>query len=774
MFNKYKNSKFWLVVIGLFVSVVLPFIPLILDNKVINWGTSSLQFLPWLNYSFDAILHGELPLWNPLNGLGSPLLANYQCALFYPLNWFLILIYKIFGIKGLASGLTLSIVLHLYFSSLGMSTLLKYLKRSYLSCYLGGMIWAFSGYAISRISFFTMIWSFSWVSWIILGVFLIRDVQKYQKIKWGLILSVLFSMQLLSGHAQTSYFTIILAALFMLFPVKIKLLEKVKNLFRLFSAIFVSILLSSIQLIPTIEYLRLSQRSQEVGFDYAANFSYWPLRIISTIFGNFWGHPGLTRFFGGGTFWEDNLYIGVFPFLLTIMILIIIVRKRKASLIIGGEKEFILGLFVISVIAFLFSLGKNFVLFPFFYKYVPTFNMFQAPSRFLIISSFCLSIISAFAFDYWKDINFNPRKAGLLIVSGFAIIISIVISKYIFQAIPKEIYQSIWIGSSLIIGFGGITIIKNYLNPKNKQILILLFVGICCLDLLVHNFPYGSFTNLHYLDNIVTINSKFINKVVFIDRETEEFLKFNRFYRFDRFQNIGNFENAAPILIPNTNLISPNYKMLNNFDPFVPDRYNIFLDWLNRLDIHETQPILKMLGVTDLIHLDINNAIGIEISDLTPKEIVQWYECSVMLPSDETLDWILYNESYRPNDRCITIENQNSGETFDDAEFLSEVEIIFEQINSKKISINYSSKKEGWIVIRQVWYPGWIAKLDSKNIVKIDQVDFMFQGVLVPPGTHSIVFEYKPLTFIIGFYISIVCWIIIILIGFKIIISKSN
>jgi hypothetical protein len=60
----------------------------LLSGEVFFWGLPSLQFYPWREYGFDLIRHGQLPLWNPYNGAGAPLLANYQSALLYPPNWF--------------------------------------------------------------------------------------------------------------------------------------------------------------------------------------------------------------------------------------------------------------------------------------------------------------------------------------------------------------------------------------------------------------------------------------------------------------------------------------------------------------------------------------------------------------------------------------------------------------------------------------------------------------------------------------------------------------
>ena len=61
--------------------------PVLFTGKALFWGTSAAQFISWWKWAFDTILSGHLPLWNPLVGMGAPLIANYQSALFYPPNW---------------------------------------------------------------------------------------------------------------------------------------------------------------------------------------------------------------------------------------------------------------------------------------------------------------------------------------------------------------------------------------------------------------------------------------------------------------------------------------------------------------------------------------------------------------------------------------------------------------------------------------------------------------------------------------------------------------
>ena len=45
------------------------------------------ELYPWKYLAIDEIKRGRLPLWNPYNFSGSPLMANHQSAIFYPLNF---------------------------------------------------------------------------------------------------------------------------------------------------------------------------------------------------------------------------------------------------------------------------------------------------------------------------------------------------------------------------------------------------------------------------------------------------------------------------------------------------------------------------------------------------------------------------------------------------------------------------------------------------------------------------------------------------------------
>jgi uncharacterized membrane protein YfhO len=58
------------------------------------------------------------------------------------------------------------------------------------------------------------------------------------------------------------------------------------------------------------------------------------------------------------------------------------------------------------------------------------------------------------------------------------------------------------------------------------------------------------------------------------------------------------------------------------------------------------------------------------------------------------------------------------------------------------------------LVLSDTWYPGWHAKVDGRD-TKVERVDHMLRGVRVGPGTHTVEMIYRPLSFRIGWIVSL-------------------
>ena len=66
---------------------------------------------------------------------------------------------------------------------------------------------------------------------------------------------------------------------------------------------------------------------------------------------------------------------------------------------------------------------------------------------------------------------------------------------------------------------------------------------------------------------------------------------------------------------------------------------------------------------------------------------------------------------------------------------------------------------DGWLVVSDVYYPGWKAFVDDHEQT-VFRADYLFRAVKVASGKHEVVFQYTPLSIKIGSLLTIFSLII--------------
>ena len=79
--------------------------------------------------------------------------------------------------------------------------------------------------------------------------------------------------------------------------------------------------------------------------------------------------------------------------------------------------------------------------------------------------------------------------------------------------------------------------------------------------------------------------------------------------------------------------------------------------------------------------------------------------------------------------------------------------ISYDSYTPERSVISIDSTANGFLVISDSWYPGWVASVDG-NEVPIYKADYAFRAIPVPQGSHKVEFHYEPISFKIGLIIS--------------------
>ena len=80
--------------------------------------------------------------------------------------------------------------------------------------------------------------------------------------------------------------------------------------------------------------------------------------------------------------------------------------------------------------------------------------------------------------------------------------------------------------------------------------------------------------------------------------------------------------------------------------------------------------------------------------------------------------------------------------------------VTVESLTNSRMEVRTSSKIANFLVTSDVYYPGWRARIDGQETV-LYRANYALRGVLVPPGDHIVLFEYRPRSIQAGAVISL-------------------
>jgi len=744
--------------------------PIILSGRVLFWGTPALQFIPWRSLAWESLQQGSLPLWNPFNGMGAPLAANYQVAVFYPPGWLLFLAQAIGGVPWMAWAYTILAALHLAWAGLGMAKLIERMGYSPTAQVIGGISFSLSGYLVARLGFFSMIWAGAWLPWILYAASSLAhpgiDTEHQVRSTFPLFLSFCIGMQLLAGHAQLSWYTMLLAGGWVL--VGILRFHNRRKAWKVISKLVLAgglgILLASVQLLLTGEYLLQSQRAAAVDFEMAMTYSFWPWRFLTLLAPDLFGNPGSSNYWGYASYWEDAVYLGVLPLLLAFSTIPRLWRRRNDVNARNDEKVLIRFLWVLGIVSALLALGKNTPIFSFLYRYIPTFDMFNAPARYMIWLVFSLSLLAGIGYETWKrPLGRSLYWTRLATAGGFAITLGAFIAWYFLGDIELTFIKATALCGLWALGSGFLTLWNQRENAGRKQFLwngaVILWV---CLDLFVADANANPVVNMDFYSTSAVdhpaLASQLDGQRTYLNSDDEYFLKFTRFLRFQDYSPQEGWTNLRYVLLPNTNLLEE-LSSANNFDPLLTGRYTQWMSYINTLNDDEVLPWLQAMDVGAVEVRDRNGEKGIRFVPIEGGNRFWWSPCSrVVNPGENTWDafvTLMGSMQGQFDPQNVLLEgvpetNNGCGNSGD-----ASIEVAAETPNTLALSVD--ALGHGWLVIADSWYPGWKVRVDGEN-ARLIRANYLFKAVELSPGLHSIQLVYRPNTFSIGLGLSLLGW----------------
>lgn len=663
------------------------------------------QQYPWKNLAINIESKLQLPLWNPYEASGKPLLANFQSGVFYPLN-------IIFLLKPFEIAWSLFIFLQLFLTFIFLYFFLDSLKIRKEASFLGAFVFTFCGFSIAWLEWGNIVGTALWLSLILLSIDKIFANKKISK--WLVILTVSFAFSLLAGHLQTFFYIFIFSSIYFLYR-WIEFGKNKKKLLFFLSSIIAFLVITFYQWLPTLKFISESARFVDLNWQQEGWFIPWQ-NIIQFVVPDFFGNPATLNYWGIWNYAEFIGYIGIFPLLLALFGLFF--RRDKTVLLFG------LTFFISLILSFPTFIAKI----PYILN-IPLISTAQ-PTRLIFLTDFSLAILSAFGLDY-----LIRNKKGILYPSLFIGIIFIYLWGIVLNSSSPNFLiskQNLIFPSTVFI----VAIILLFIRDKKNNLsgsIICILIAFTIFDLFRFGWKFTPFTSKQYLFPQTKILSYLQNQK-------------------------GQFR----IMTTDSRILPPNFptvykiQSVDGYDPLYLERYGELIIASERKSSNINPPfgfnriitphnfdskIIDLLGVKYILSL----------SDLSSKNLEKVFQ--------EGQTQIYENKDFFPRaffiEKTISVKDKNDAikklfinkdnldktaivEEFDSSNWtVGEVQI--KNYEENKIILETKNEGNGFLVLTDSFYPTWHAKIDGKE-TKIFRADFNFRGVVISEGSHVVEF----------------------------------
>jgi hypothetical protein len=738
----------------LLLVLISPFIllaPVWLTGKALYWGTPSSQFVPWWWQTWQTLRSGEWPLWNPLVGMGAPLLANYQSALFYPPTWIYFGLAAIGGLPLMAWGQSLIVAAHLAWAGWGMVLLLRRMKLGELAQMIGGLAFSLSGYLVARAHFLSINAAVSWLPWILLAAYELATDHKAKRAVLKLVL--LLALQWLAGHAQISWYTLTLAIAWTIFwGWRSGGWETTKRVLAYFAgAGLLALVLSAVQLLPTAENLLQSQRATQVELGAAMAYSFWPWRFIGLWAPNFFGNPANGNYFGYGNYWEDAIYVGLLPLALALAAFWG-ARKRNSA------RPLVTFLGVLILISFLLALGNHTPLFPWLYDHIPTFDMFQGPTRFTVWAIFALSLLAALGAESWQRPQGRSLYwARLAVAATVATVVGTLVAAWL-NAKGNLHIQPAFIFATMSAAIVAIAVAFLNLRAPAPRQRSRRWVWAACLllaaDLLYAGWGLNPAGTLELYKEDANLHAALLAEPgagrLYLSPSDEQNLKYGMLFRFDSFFSEDS-RSIRATLLPNINLLD-GIPSVNNFDPLLPGRYKAWMETVAQVNPEIQEKMLASMNVGVIEHVIQAEGASVSFEPVETLSRARWVNCAdIVSTSQQTLEEVTAGQINPTEDLVVEIPDSQTEKLCGSGEPGS-VEIVSASANRVRVSVNVPGG--GWLVLADTWFPGWQAMANGKQLPIYPALSVL-RAVPVAAGQYDVEFVYKPLSFSFGLFLTL-------------------
>ena len=741
----FKINQTYLYAILTLLLTLLVFHPYLSLYKM-PWGDITTHYLPKAYVLKESIFEYKhfFPLWNPYYFSGTPffpfpstLTSNY------------ILVFLLLIIPTVELALKLNFLLDVILAGIGMYALMRYLKLEARFAFISAIVYMFNGHLMKA---FVWGWAVYLNEYALIPFVILFALKAMREKNWfgysgySIITGLLLALQFHGGGGIVLLYTILAFVLLLM----IHLIGK--NFFkRLQKAFLVGVITAvfcfgfiAVKYLPVQEYLDISSR--DFPWEYVHESRRLPLSAAPSVIIE-------PRFFGKNI--ADGDQIGVLAFLFA---LFAIYKKRESRLV--------WYLTVIIIVALLLASG-SFLMY-LLWKYAPGWSSMRYLDRALVLYVFSgavLAGVGASSFFSSLENRFNKKILNsIYFVVVLIIFLELILSyntvgygskmhdvkdmiqqNHIMQYISEQpgiFRMAVWETKGIDYGTEFITVPLKLENIYGYESLWLpLYLNV-----------YLAFANKQPAKFWGILNVKYITAMQQINvtgfRYLQKFEESNNMYDrkgIDKIDGPYLFENER--FLPRAFFINKSILIIGKKASVINAMYDIMLN-----EAFDASKVLLLPGKGTINDYTLNELKKHNVIILTPgttiNEVSKFIAKSYIESGGVILPDIVSGETGLTSEKINSTLRSLEGEITP----ISDEDIIMYNFDKKEIKLR---GKRGFLVVSEKYtlYPGWTAKLDGRR-VEMSTANGVVTAVYIPKGAESVVFTYRPKTFMIGLMIT--------------------
>jgi hypothetical protein len=678
----------------------------------------------------------------------------------------------------------------------GMYFLLILMGFRPLTAVFGSLIYGLTTYfpviimAGHTSKFFTL----AFVPWTFAGYWLITRSPK--KIAGLLLFTTAFALEVRAGHPQITYYFMFLMGALWMFD-SFKWLKK--SDFKKWGTITAILMVGGIMGVLNNAERTLTQKSYApysirggsdlkgtTGLDtnYAFAWSQGKAETLTLAIPDLFGGAS-PDYWGPKSFTSGPHYLGALA-IFFVLIALLRVRQKVMYIFLG-----------VGFLAILFSWGGNFALFnKLAFDYIPYFDKFRAPETWLVVTSFCFSIVAVYGLDALIDwvgeqqLSIKKLYPILGIVVGVFILLLVTVKSFDYTRLgeveniaaqiaqqnqlpannPQVLQRARGIVETQFIptrsekanadlfrlGFfllAGTGLVYAYITRKISATTVSLsVVMLTAIDMIS--------VGQRYMDETKFVNSNIDPERLIesqrrpLDTFIQENISDNGIYPYRVFPLLDNpYSNAIPSYFypslggyTGAKLALAQDVLLAQGEPMFGGQYGINLDLLAVLNTKYItyNPGLQVPGVTPVY--SGNDGVVYEIENVLPKA---FFVDQAITVDDPVEAFNLLSPGRVDFSNTAIVENYSPNIVPDSA-----ATVEFTSYTGSEMTLEISRSTPGFLVLSEIYYPdGWVATLNGEEI-PIYKTNYLLRGLQIPAGEHTLELDFRPPSFYTGVKLS--------------------